>query len=177
MSRWKFWWKVRISGHNLNISVMCTVHPGKLRWLGGKSAYYPILPYILIGNTLTYIGCFFHCNGRYFEGHTLENYRLDPKYAATQVLFSFPSSFLENMFENWSFQLSNLQKKKQAPPCLTIPAFSNPYFSCPWRVAKPPKGKDRLPLQSFFRGELLNFGRVKKTNIKVCFDVAWQNSN
>ena len=34
------------------------------------------------------------------------------------------------------------------------------FNSSPLKIGRNPKGEDRLPLPSFFRGELLNFGGV-----------------
>ena len=77
--------------------------------------------------------------------------------------FRFPLLSLRTCLK---IEVSNLQKKNRCHRASPLPTFSNPSFSCPWKVAKPPKGKDRLPLQSFFRGELLNFGRVKKQTLR-----------
>jgi len=150
--------KVRISGHNLNISVMCTVHPGKLRWLGGKSAYYPIFHYILIGNTLTYIGCFFHCNGRYLEGHwrTID-WTLNM--LQHRCCFRFPLLSLRTCLK---IEVSNLQKKKQVPPCLTPSHLFQPIFFVPLKSSQTPKRKGSSSFAIIFQGRAVKLREGKK---------------
>ena len=54
---------------------------------------------------------------------------------------------------------------------ITLPKFNSEFT--PEKLPRAPIGKDRLPFPSFFRGELLNFGRViiGWVNMSIFFDM------